>query len=238
MLSIRKFKVVKNQHPAMNLCRVYLATDDGEPIFEFKPGQFVMVHELDEQGNSLYKKSYSIASAPCEAHDEIELGVKAQGKMSQMLYDAKEGDVFGVQGPFGTFILNPDAKRVVMFAGGVGMSPFRSLIRESLLRDLDQEIVLFYSAPYLKDLMYHDEFTELSKKYKQFKYIPICTRENPVEFQGECKRFDKEMFIKYVSDVSYGEFMMCGPEQFMDTVRSVVQGEGVEAGARLRFERY
>jgi len=238
MQNIRKFKVVKNDHPADNLCRVYLAPDDGELVFEFKPGQFVMIHELDAQGNSVYKKSYSIANAPCEAKENIELGVKAQGKMSQMLFDAKVGDVFGVQGPFGVFTLNSDAKRVVFLAGGVGMSPFRSLIRESLMTKLSQEIVLFYSAPYLKDLIYHDEFMELAEKYSEFKYIPICTRECPEKFIGECKRFGDEMLIKYISDLSIGEYMMCGPESFMESVRTVLQNHGIDVATKLRFERY
>lgn len=239
MLSIRPFKVVQKNTPADDLCRLVLEPADGEPVFSFKPGQFVMVREPNEDGLSTYPRAFSLASAPCESQAQIELGIKAQGSLSTALCASHGGDTFYVQGPYGTFTLNKNVKQVVFFAGGVGMTPFRSHIRESLLTELDQKLILFYSGQFLGDLMYHQEFSEMAERYPEhFKYVPVVTRECPPNWMGECRRMDSEMLDKYIKDYSEGEFMMCGPAPLMDAIKDLLQAKGVETEKRLRFERY
>ncbi|MHB8830812.1 MAG: ferredoxin--NADP reductase [Patescibacteria group bacterium] len=238
MLPIRPFKVVKRESPAEDLCRLVLEPADNEPVFPFEAGQFVMVREPNEDGATTHPRAFSLASAPCESQRQIEFGIRAQGSFSHALCACQPGAIYNIQGPFGTFTLNKTAKRLIFFAGGVGMTPFRSHIRESLLTGLGQELVLFYSGQNQNDLMYHDEFMELSKKYPNFKYIPIVTRECPNGWPGECHRFNEEMLDKYVGDFSTGEFMMCGPVALMDNVRQLLQSRGVDTEKRLRFERY
>ncbi len=234
---IRKFKVVKNDCPTNELCRVWLAPDDGEVMFRFKAGQFVMVHELDEKGESVYVRSYSIASAPLESQDAIELGIKSQGRLSSMLFDAKPGDVFGVQGPFGMFSV-PSDKRVVFFSGGVGITPFRSMIRDELLGKLDKQLILFYSGRTLKDLIYHQEFLDLAKVNENFTYVPILTRESLDDWQGETGRFDAVMVKKYLTELSNVGYLMCGPVEMMDKVKEILETNGVDIKTKLRAERY
>jgi len=238
LLPIRKFKVTKQVCSTDEICRTWLAPDDGLPMFEFEAGQFVMLHELDENSKSVYSRSYSIASAPIESKKEIELGVKKQGRLSSKIFNFKPGEVIGVQGPYGIFTLNKNAKQIVFFAGGIGMTPFRSHIRESLLSNLHQNLVLFYSGRTQDDLVYHLEFKELAKKYSNFVYIPITTRECPANWIGECKRLDSEMLDKYSIDLSISEFMACGPLEFMESIKSILTDKGVDVRSRLRLERY
>jgi len=238
MQDIRPFKVTGKQNPADGLCRLVLEPADGQPVFGFEAGQFVMVREPNEGGQATHPRAFSLASAPCESKDRIELGIKAQGTMSQTLCSCRPGAVFDVQGPYGTFILDKSAKQVVFFAGGVGMTPFRSHIRESLLSGLGQKLILFYSGQRQDELMYHQEFLELSGQHENFIYVPIVTRECPEAWPGECRRFDEEMLDRYVADLSVGEFMMCGPGLFMDRIRDILQAKGVDTEKHLRLERY
>lgn len=238
MLSTRPFKVVKRESPADDLCRLVLEPADNEPVFPFEAGQFVMVREPNDSGATTHPRAFSLASAPCESQQQIEFGIKAQGSFSHALCACQPGATYYIQGPFGTFTLDKAAKQIVFFAGGVGMTPFRSHIRESLLTGLEQELILFYSGKNQNDLMYHDEFTELAKKYPNFKYIPIVTRQCPNGWPGECHRLDEEMLDKYVENFSIGEFMMCGPSALMDSIRGMLQFKGVDIEKRLRFERY
>ncbi|MFA6406037.1 MAG: FAD-binding oxidoreductase [Patescibacteria group bacterium] len=238
MIDIRPFKVVQKNKPTEDLCRLILEPADGEPVFDFSAGQFVMVREPNDDGSSTHPRAFSLASAPCESRDKIEFGIKSQGSLSSALCASQEGDTFHIQGPYGAFTLNKDAQQVVFFAGGVGMTPFRSHIRESLMTGLNQELILFYSSQYLNDLMYHQEFLELAKQHSNFTYIPVVTRECPVDWLGECQRIDSAMLDKYVKDYSVGEFMMCGPAPLMDSLREMLQAKGVDTDKRLRFERY
>jgi ferredoxin-NADP reductase len=234
---IRKFKVVKNECPTNELCRVWLEPVDGEAMFEFKAGQFVMVHELDSDGKSAYVRSYSIASAPSESDKGLELGIKSQGKMSNMLFSAKPGDEFGLQGPYGMFSL-PDNEIVVFFSGGVGITPFRAMIREEMQKKTEKKLILFYSGRTEKDLIYHQEFLEMSKNNENFVYVPILTRDTRSDWEGERGRFDTEMIKKYVSDFTSAGFLMCGPVEMMDHVKNVLETQGVDIKTKLRAERY
>jgi ferredoxin-NADP reductase len=233
---IRKFKVTKKECVTDDLCRIWLVPDDGEAMFEFEAGQFVMIHELDEEGKSIYVRSYSLASAPYESGEGIELGVKSQGKMSGMLFDANEGDVFGVQGPFGQFKV-PEDEGVVFFAGGVGITPFRSMIREALKNNIGKALTLFYSGRTQKELLYHDELLSLANENDDFIYVPILTREKIEGWLGENNRLDTEMMKKYVKDFGAG-YLMCGPNAMMDHVKEILENKGVDTKTKLRSERY
>ncbi|MFA6161335.1 MAG: FAD-binding oxidoreductase [Patescibacteria group bacterium] len=238
MIGIRPFKIVKKDNPTDDLCRLVLEPADGEPVFSFQAGQFVMVRESNDSGTATYPRAFSIASAPCESASQIELGIKSQGSLSLTLCESSRGDKFNIQGPYGTFTLDKTSDHLVFFAGGVGMTPFRSHVRESLLTELNQQIVLFYSGQNAGDLMYHAEFSELASKYPNFKYIPITTRECAKDWPGECQRLNQEMFDKYVADSSLWDYMMCGPQAMMDNVREMLLARDVDVEARLRFERY
>jgi ferredoxin-NADP reductase len=238
MTAIRPFKVTQKNVPADDLCRLVLEPTDGEPVFPYTAGQFVMVREANDDGMPTYPRAFSLASAPCESNAAIELGIKAQGTLSSALCACRHGDAFFLQGPYGTFTLNKEAKQIVFFAGGVGMTPFRAHIRESLMTGLNQNLILFYSSGHLGDLMYHQEFIDLAKKYSNFTYVPVVTRELPEGWTGESHRIDGTMMDKYIKDYSVGEFMMCGPVPFMDSVKETLQSKGVDTDKRLRFERY
>ncbi len=237
-MEIKKFVIAGHECPTKEICRVWLKPQDEDQVFDFKAGQFIMLHELNEAGESVFSRSYSIASAPYQSKEMIELGVKSQGKMSDKLYTSKIGDVFGVQGPYGAFTLSK-AKRTVLFAGGVGVTPIKSMINESLHNDSDKELVLFYSGRSLDDLIYHNEFKEFCINHANFKYIPIITREIPEDWTSETKRLDQSMMSKYVQNPDEDtDFIMCGPVEMMDNVKSILETMGVDVKTRLRAERY
>lgn len=207
-------------------------------MFEFKPGQFVMIQKPEGEDPGK-KAAFSIASAPYESKEQIELGVKAQGLLSGMLYQAKSGDVFEIQGPFGMFGMDPDAMRTISIAGGVGVTPFRSMIRQALYENASEKnLILFYSGRTQKDLIYHEEFLKLSAEHSSFKYIPICTRECPDGWEGECRRLDAEMLQKHVPDISKNSYLICGPGTMIDSAKEVLSKAGVDLKAQIRTERY
>lgn len=236
LISIRRFKIIRKDCVTDELCRVWLAPADNERMFEFKAGQFVMVHELDAEGKSLYVRSYSIASAPYESKDAFELGVKKQGKMSGMLFDAEVGDVFGVQGPYGMFKM-PEYKKVVFFSGGVGITPFRAMIRQELHENSGKQLILFYSGKTLKDLIYHEDYLKLAQEDPGFTYVPILTRGEGETWKGERGRLTREMVERHVKDFDAG-FLMCGPGPMMDRVKEILEANQVVIKERLRAEQY
>lgn len=238
MLPIRKFRVIHKICASSDLCRLILEPADGEKVFVFQAGQFIMLQTIDRGEQAKRARAFSIASAPCESSLKIELGIKAQGEVSSGLFDSELGAVYGVQGPYGTFVLRKEGLKTVYFAGGVGVTPIRSQIRESLLTGLNQDLILFYSGSHLADLMYHKEFMEMSKKYANFKYVPILTREHPAGWPGEFGRLNEQQCSKYIQEYLDCDYAMCGPKSFMDEVKGILLSRGVDLASKLRFERY
>lgn len=237
-MKIRKFIITRHECPTNEICRIWLKSQKGDDIFDFTAGQFIILHDLNEAGESIFSRSYSIASPPYLSKEMIELGIKSQGKMSGKLYSAKPGDVFGVQGPYGAFKLS-DSKHTVLFAGGIGVTPIRSMIFESLKNNPQKELILFYSGRSLNDLIFHKEFKKLSDDNVNFKYIPIITRDIPKDWIYEAQRFDQDMLKKYVKDLNDDmDFIMCGPMEMMNSVKKTLEAIGVDVKAKLRAESY
>ena len=83
---------------------IHFAMDDGGPVFDFQPGQFLSI--FAEKEGKMVSRPYSIASAPHEK-DAVELCVRVVegGFMSNRLKEAKPGDRFSIMAPLGGFVL-------------------------------------------------------------------------------------------------------------------------------------
>src|SRR5262245_47073940 len=101
---------------------------DGSPAFEYKPGQFVMLH-LTPDSSVTMSRAYSIASTPTW-RDRIELTIKIQGTFPQFLKDLQPGHVFGVRPPLGHFYFDPEKMpHLVLLGAGVGVTPLMGMLR-------------------------------------------------------------------------------------------------------------
>ena len=81
--------------------------------------------------------------------------------------NAKVGDKFEANGPQGVFHFNPvfHYKRSVFLAGGSGITPFMSMIREVLEKGLDRELHLVYGARNIDLAIFDAELKDFAKKY-------------------------------------------------------------------------
>jgi len=238
MSQMRKFKVISKVCSTPDICRVVLEPADGQPMFAFQAGQFVLVNLLDGDGSSIHARSYSIASAPSESKTRFELGVKKQGKLSGALYGAEPEDVFGIQGPFGRFNLPVQAKHAVLFGGGIGITPFRAMLRERALSGSGPDLTLFYVARTLNDLAYHQEFAELAKQSSGIDYVPVITRECPPDWNGACGHVTSELVTKHVQDLGSAVYFLCGPEAFMNDIGHILENLGAQTTSQLHLEKF
>lgn len=207
-------------------------------MFEFQAGQFILVNLLDDKGVSVHKRSYSIASAPSESKTSIELGIKKQGRLSEALYNAKPGDTFGVQGPYGRFCLPSEIKHAVLFGGGIGITPFRSMLRERALTGTGPDLTVFYVARTLAELAYHQEYAELAGKSSGIDYIPVLTRECPQGWSGACGHVTSELVREHVPELGNVVNYLCGPEAFMDDIKVQLEKLGMSSAEQLHLEKF
>lgn len=235
---IRRFRVKQNRAEGVNTFTLVLEPADNEPMFSFQAGQFVMVHLANPDGTPWAKAAYSIATAPSESKNSFELAIRIHGDFTKRCALLKVGEEIGIQGPYGAFVLKPETERLVFFGAGVGVTPLRSMIREALLTKKPIQIFLMYSDRAPECMAYHQEFKELALAYANFHPIFILTREQPENWDGESQRMNSEMIKKYVSDFSVGRYCMCGPNDFMESIKKILEGEGVDIKANLQRESF
>lgn len=236
---MREFRVVANDVIATDCFLLKFESADGEPMFEFKAGQWVMVYlPALIEGEKPWRGSFSIASAPSESKTSFELGVKVYGDFTKRLQKLVPGDVLQIHGPFGVFTLRPNNDHLVIFAAGIGITPFRSMIRELVAQKDLRDIDLIYTNRTEAGTSYEKEFDELSKLHPNFRTTYLLTTDVPAGWRGECGRFDTEKCARLIPDVSNREFLMCGPPAFMQAITELLAARGVDTKTKLRKELF
>jgi ferredoxin-NADP reductase len=143
-----------------------------------------------------------------------------------------------VEGPFGNLTLHNNASRpAILLAGGIGVTPFRSIVRRAAHEKLPQQIFLFYANRRPEDAPFLDEFRGLARKNPNFTFIPTMSRMSGsrLPWQGETGYIDHGMIAKYVqSDTSSGSnptgpiYYIAGPPQMVGGLRMMLNKAGID----------
>ena len=215
---MHKYKLISmDKHTGITRTLRFQPTDVG--IGTQKPGQFVFLHILDEQGNSISKKPYSIASSP--GSEYLEFFIKmVQGQVTGKLEQLKIGDEVGVEGPFGHFVYENQGNTVFVGAG-TGIAPFIGMARHISKNKIAGEHILFYSVKTQKDLAYRKEL----ESFGNIKTVITLTQE---KWAGETGRISKEMLQKYIKHPENANWWICGPMEMVKLIREMVVQLGVD----------
>ena len=201
--------------------------------YPFKPGQYVTVTMSaplyrDDKGSS---RSFSIASSPGEPR--LMLATRMTGSaFKRSLGEAPLGTQVQVSGPSGAFVLPREAtKPVGLVAGGIGITPFRSMIKAAVERQLPRELTLVYfnrtpeDAPFLKELESWDTGN------RNFRLIAVMTQPAASKrgWRGRTGHVDAGMLGEALGDLGSFDFYVAGPEAMVEGATAAL----IEAGASL-----
>lgn len=191
----------------------------------FEAGQFVNL-ALDV-GEARVRRSYSIASAPGAALEFYVTRVEG-GVLTPRLSELQPGDPVWVEArPAGFFTLSwlpESAKELWMLATGTGLGPFLSMLRTGRTWERFDRAVLVHCVRYRSHLGYREELRELEKRFAQFSYLPLVTRE-PQETDVCAGRIptlikagELERQVGLAFNPEHAHFMLCGnPQMIKDT---------------------
>lgn len=189
----------------------------------YLPGQFAFIHLLDEKGESLDKRPYSIASSPTE--NNLEFCIKMiNGRFTSKLEKAVEGKVLGIEGPLGHFVL--EKGRCGFIAGGVGIAPFMSMLRYVDAKNIEGDYRLFYCARKKSSLIYYSELLLLNKN-KNISVHFSLTRETPENWEGLKGRFCGNVFQEHTDNPKEYRWYICGPVSMTKAVKKDLAETGV-----------
>ena len=151
--------------------RIRIIPDD-EKLFDFKGGQYIVLHMPDGKRVPL-----SIASAP-EEREFIELHVRlVEGHplASDMIELFKTAEKFNLEGAYGGCFLNDSDRNLVIIAGGTGFSPMKSMIESAFAQQTSRKIELYLGAQVTGDLYQDDLIKTWEQQYENFSYTPVIS---------------------------------------------------------------
>ena len=204
----------------------------------FLAGQYIAL--FLEVGGIRTSRPYSISSQPNQVgYYDITIRRVENGLVSNYLLDeVKRGDTLISSGPAGNFYFNPliHKKTTVCIAGGSGITPFVSMIREIIECGLDRTVYLFYGSKTTDDVIFSDELAHLAERFENIHYIPVI--ENPAEeYAGACGFITRKVLGEVLENIDDKSFFLCGPQGLYDFCLPQVEDLGVPR-RKIKQEMY
>lgn len=190
--------------------------------FVFRAGQFCFLR-LDK--NRLHARHpFTISSAPGEKN--ISFTIKNTGRFTETAKILKPGDSISVDGPFGVFTPEDDGE-LVLIAGGVGITPFMSILADRLKKNISQKITLIYGSRSVKDIIFKKAFDSINNEW--FKKAYVLSEKSDTGGESFEKGYvSKQLIEKYVNNIKGSSYYICGPEIMKNTVKKALTELGVE----------
>lgn len=202
------------------------------PGWTFKAGQAVDVTlleppESDGEGNT---RTLSIASAPREGSLMVVTRMR-DSAFKRVLSAMPSGTKVKVEGPFGNLILhNNVARAAVILAGGIGITPFRSMVVHAAQENLPHRIFLFYSNRRPEDAAFLEELQALEKQNQNYRFIPTMTgmERSHRAWSGETGKINKQMLSQHSNDRQSPIYYVAGPPGMVKGLHTMLSESGVD----------
>ncbi|MEG2205913.1 MAG: iron-sulfur cluster-binding domain-containing protein [Oscillospiraceae bacterium] len=204
----------------------------------FEAGQYVnLFTEIDGVRTS---RPYSISSSPRQrAYYEITVAATKDGFVSDyFLNNVKTGDCFLANGPAGVFRFQPvfHSKKSLFLAGGSGITPFMSMLREIIDAGLDRDVVMLYGCRCEDAALYHDELCAYAAANDNFAYHLVVS-DDAEDWKGEKGFINEELIKRLVPDFAERTCYICGPQIMNDFCKNELENMGMPI-KRIRREMF
>ncbi len=198
----------------------------GSKIVNFKAGQFVYVyfkiHHLREP------HPFTVSSSPNE--DRLRLTIKASGDWTHyLLKNLKPDTTAAIHGGFGMFNYKDGGPEQVWIAGGIGVTPFLSWIRD-LNGNFDVDVDFFYGVRGEADSLFWNEFKIADATYNNFRA------------HLQCSSKDGHLSARDIAEISLGSISgkhiyLCGPVKMTEGLAQSFKKMGVPTG-QIHYEDF
>jgi len=193
---------------------------EAENPIEFQAGQYgifeLIAPPFTEEGKP-NKRVLSFASSPKESPLFTIATRKSPSAYKRSLAILEKGQAIELGRIGGNFLLPTNTDRpLVLIAGGMGITPFISMLKTIIDIKRPYQIKLFYSNHSRKTAAFYDELVLYENSLPNFQYIPVLN-----------ERFSSSILKKYVPDILTPTYMLVGPPPMMDTVLPLLITEGI-----------
>lgn len=198
---------------------------------DFLPGQYVNIQIPGGQ----QVRAYSFSSLPGETQASFMIRNVPGGMMSTWLTQrAQPGDALSLTGPMGSFYLRPLTRPTLMLAGGTGLAPFLSMLRQLATGTVTQPITLLWGVNVDDDLVMADTLDALATQIPGFSWLPVVA-----DGEGRCERkgYVTDHFSDDMLNAGDVDVYLCGPPPMVDAVLKTFRERGIEP-ASFHYEKF
>ena len=234
-LARRRWTVSAVRPLAANITQVELAPPEGV-AFDHRPGQFVFVRF---RGHAVRAEQhpFTISSAP--AGGAIGLSIKACGDFTQTIDRLAVGDTATVEGPYGRFsyeLRSRAGAELVMVAGGIGITPFLSMLRRMAAVADGRPVTLVWACRTEAELFCRAELVGLAETLPGLRRYIVLSRQD--DWPGETGHIDEAMLQRLLTDVDrQARAFLCGPAGMMKAGTKALRRLGFR-GDRIHDEKF
>jgi predicted ferric reductase len=177
------------------------------PAVDFKPGQFMFIQLL--RGGSLSSPHpFTISNSP--SREYLSITPKELGDFTSTIRDTRVGDQAFIDAPYGVFsFLNHDHDELVFIAGGIGITPFMSMLRYIHDQKLGRKVTLFWANRNEKQLCFSDEIEKMKEDLPGFQVILVMS--DQPDWPGEKGFITGEVISRHLEETGKKGFFICGP---------------------------
>lgn len=212
----------------------FLFQPDGP--FPYQAGQHLRLTiphvEPDARGSSRY---FTIASAPSEPALMVTTRLVAEpSSFKRALARLPVGALVEASGPGGGFVYPSDCPPALFVAGGIGITPFRSMLIDLFTRDLTPDIVLLYSNR-TAIFPFRTLLQDLARARASLRLVPSVTRPTP-DWDGPVGRIDDELIKRAVPDLRRRLAFVAGPRPMVEAASDAMLRLGADpSGIKLEI---
>jgi glycine betaine catabolism B len=193
-------------------------------------------------------RHFTISSSPTENFIMFSTRIR-DSPYKKRLSTLEKGAKVKVRGPEGQFILHEDYSRPAVFlSGGIGVTPFRSMIKYATDKQLPIRITMFDSNRNLINILFKKEFDDWANVNKNLKIVYTISDDEQQQsasptandWKGEYGRIDKAMILKHVDAKMLNDsiFYICGPPSMLKAMQSLLQDDLEIPKERIKVEEF
>jgi ferredoxin-NADP reductase/nitrite reductase/ring-hydroxylating ferredoxin subunit len=233
----------KESHEGTDIMSFRFSRSDDQNYLNFRAGQYSVLDLGIKEDAKGPTRSFTIASSPTEK-DAILITTRIRDTpFKQKLSRLEEGTRVKIMAPAGKFTLpQDDSKSVVFLSGGIGVTPFRSMVKYATDKKLPLKITMFDSNRDESNILYKEEFDNYMKVNRNLRIIYIIAGEGETtlssDWKGERGFINGSMLERYLTkdEVANSIFFICGPPAMLNAMRQLLSKEMEVPQDKIKIE--
>ena len=198
----------------------------------YRAGQYMLV--TIKRGEKELLHPFSLSSSPSEMNYVEFTKRLTESEYSKTLRAAKPGDWARIDAPYGTFTFQGEYPKIVLLAGGVGITPFRSMCRYCTDKQVSSSIILLYGNRTENEIAFKTEFEEMQKENLNLRVVFILNEANS-HWKGLTGFITTDLIKNLVPDYRERIYYACGPPGMVKAMETTVASLGLPP-SHLRLE--